>query len=93
MGPFDQASVMLYRFAPFFYKSSPSACAPIGPGTELSDGDKRGLGVLYPGAPEAAQEMAEKSQRGLDILSTEAPGEVRSVYSDRLLELLAAHTR
>ncbi len=49
MGPFDPASVMLYRFAPFFYKSNPSACAPTGPGQDLSDGDKRGLALLYPG--------------------------------------------
>ena len=32
-GPFDAASVMLYRFAPFFYKSSPSPCAPTAAGS------------------------------------------------------------
>jgi hypothetical protein len=47
-GPFDAASVMLYRFPPLFYKNVPSRCAPTGDGTELSDGDRRGLRLLYP---------------------------------------------
>ena len=47
-GPFDSASVMLYRFPALFYKSVPSRCAPTGDGTELSDGDRRGLQLLYP---------------------------------------------
>ena len=54
-GPFDPASVMLYRFPPLFYKSVPSRCAPSGDGTDLSDGDRRGLRLLYPMmAPEIA---------------------------------------
>lgn len=92
MGPFDAASVMLYRFAPFFYKSSPSACAPTGPGQDLSDGDKRGLGVIYPEAADEVAQQAEQSQRGLEVISTEAPGEGVSVYNDRLVELLEART-
>ena len=93
MGPFDPASVMLYRFAAFFYKSNPSACAPTGPGQELSEGDKRGLGLLYPPvADESVSELAEKSQRGLEIVGTEAPGEARSIYLDHLVELLAARS-
>jgi hypothetical protein len=47
-GPFDQQSVMLYRFDAFFYKTNPSPCAPTGDGLALSDGDKRGLRLLYP---------------------------------------------
>jgi hypothetical protein len=47
-GPFDPASVMLYRFPAFFYKSVPSGCAPTGDGIELSAGDLRGLQLLYP---------------------------------------------
>jgi hypothetical protein len=47
-GPFDAASVMLYRFPPLFYKKVPSGCAPTGDGTDLSDGDRRGLRLLYP---------------------------------------------
>jgi len=93
MGPFDPASVMLYRFAPFFYKTSPSACAPTGPGQDLSDGDKRGLALLYPPiADDSVSELAERSQRGLEIVGTEAPGEARSVYVDRLIEQLEAHS-
>ena len=93
MGPFDPASVMLYRFAQFFYKSNPSACAPTGPGQDLSDGDKRGLGLLYPAAAdESVSELAEKAQRGLEIVGTEAPGEARSIYLDRLVDLLAARS-
>jgi hypothetical protein len=48
-GPFDSSSVMLYRFPPLFYKTATSACAPVGEGIELSAGDIRGLGLLYPG--------------------------------------------
>jgi hypothetical protein len=47
-GPFDRQSVMLYRFESFFYRTSPSPCAPAGDGLSLSDGDKRGLRLLYP---------------------------------------------
>ncbi len=54
-GPFDTASIMLYRFASFFYKTSPSPCAPTEEATDLSDGDKRGLRLLY---PETAEEIA-----------------------------------
>lgn len=47
-GPFDPQSVMLYRFESFFYRTNPSPCAPTGNGLSLSDGDKRGLRLLYP---------------------------------------------
>lgn len=47
-GPFDAASVMLYRFPNIFYKTVPSACAPSGTGESLSDGDISGLRLLYP---------------------------------------------
>lgn len=90
MGPFDPASVMLYRFAAFFYKTNPSLCAPVGPGIDLSDGDKRGLGLLYPKAPEAVQAIAEQSLRGLEIVGSEGAADGTSVYSDRLVELLTA---
>jgi hypothetical protein len=92
-GPFDAASIMLYRFAPFFYKTNPSACAPTGPGLDLSDGDKRGLRLLYPAGAGEVRELTERSRRGLEILSSEAPGESipRSAYTDRLVDLLADH--
>lgn len=45
---FDNASVMLYRFPALFYKRNPSPAAPAGDGQDLSEGDKRGLRLLYP---------------------------------------------
>lgn len=53
-GPFDRKSVMLYRFPRLFYKNQPSPCAPDGAGVELSEGDKRGLVLLYGKAQAAA---------------------------------------
>ena len=46
-GPFDAASVMLYQFPALFYRTEPSSCAPTGDGIELSEGDIRGLRLLY----------------------------------------------
>ena len=63
VGSFDDASVMLYRFPPLFYKSQPSPCAPSGNGQQLSDQDKRGLELLYgkdtPDAPAGLETAAE----------------------------------
>lgn len=92
MGGFDPASVMLYRFAAFFYKTSPSECAPTGPGTDLSEDDKRGLRLLYPEAQDDVARLAKQSLRGLELVGSEAPESVGSVYRDRLVELLAAHS-
>lgn len=47
-GEFDPESVMRYRFAPLFYRTWPSPCAPETEGDELSAGDIRGLQLLYP---------------------------------------------
>ena len=98
-GPFDAASVMLYRFAPFFYKTSPSPCAPTGPGTDLSEGDKRGLQLLYPAAAEKVDALAAQSMQGLELMGvgTEAAGGLEaaavpsSAHVERLIELMAAH--
>lgn len=98
-GPFDAASVMLYRFAPFFYKTSPSPCAPTGPGLELSEGDERGLQLLYPAAAEAVNALAMQSMQGLELMgageepvggleSAEGPS---SPHVGRLVELMTAH--
>jgi hypothetical protein len=100
-GPFDAASVMLYRFAAFFYSSNPSPCAPIGTGVNLSDGDKRGLTLLYPEAAEAINALAAQSMSGLELMgagnevaaaieSIPGPG---SAHADRLIELMTAHAR
>jgi hypothetical protein len=51
VGPFDQASVMLYRFPALFYATNPSPCAPTGNGIDLSPGDVAGLARLYPFDP------------------------------------------
>jgi hypothetical protein len=98
-GPFDAASVMLYRFAPFFYKTDPSPCAPTGPGVELSEGDKRGLQLLYPAAAEAVDALATQSMQGLELMGAgdEAAGGLESAegpsspHVGRLVELMAAH--
>lgn len=92
-GPFDAASVMLYRFAPFFYLSDPSPCAPTGNGEDLSDGDERGLSVLYPAVD--VPQVVEQSRRGLALLTSEAPGAglPRSPYSDRVVELMQEQVR
>jgi hypothetical protein len=96
---FDPASVMLYRFAPFFYKTNPSPCAPTGDGVNLSDGDKRALGLLYPAGAEAVDALAAQSVQGLELMGAGdegvgglegAPGP-RSAHVGRLIELMTAH--
>ncbi len=72
---FDPESVMLYRFPPLFYKSDPSPCAPVGEGTDLSNGDKRGLRLLYPdtgNAGSATADRAELAQKELAALEAAA---------------------
>jgi hypothetical protein len=87
---FDAASVMLYRFAPFFYKSDPSSCAPTSNGQDLSDGDKRGLQLLYPAGPDAVAAMAEQSAQGLELIgANESNTDTGSVHVDRLIELMS----
>jgi hypothetical protein len=66
-GPFDPRSTMLYRFPPLFYKTMPSKCAPDGDGQALSEGDIRGLRLLYP-EDQNARDSVESMQN--DILST-----------------------
>lgn len=71
VGPFDRASVMLYRFPDSFYKSMPSPCAPSGDGQSLSEGDRRGLQLLYPHVAGEAETIVE-AQRS--IAAALAPG-------------------
>lgn len=61
-GPFDPFSVMLYRFPPDFYRSLPSPCAPRGEGVSLSEGDRRGLQLLYPPTAGAAEVVAAQQR-------------------------------
>jgi len=72
-GPFDPASVMLYRFAAFFYKTNPSACAPAGNGVDISNDDKRGLHLLYPDAASAVNALAEQAINGVEVLEAALP--------------------
>jgi hypothetical protein len=61
-GPFDPASVMLYRFPALFYRTQPSPCAPAGEGQQLSEGDKRGLKLLYPKAAASLGAIVERRE-------------------------------
>jgi hypothetical protein len=93
-GPFDSESVMLYRFAPFFYKTLPSRCAPTGNGIDLSTGDKRGLHLLYPSTAEEIAAKAEPSAQALSTLGLGDDGGLESAprstspYQERLVELI-----
>ncbi|MGW1672365.1 hypothetical protein [Streptomyces sp. NPDC002324] len=96
-GPFDPRSVMLYRFPSFFYKSTPSSCAPTGDGQNLSDGDKRGLNLLY---PHTADEVADLQARadtvlqsigaGAEGLPSSDGGNLVEAYRSRVGALVAA---
>lgn len=76
-GPFDRASVMLYRFPTLFYRTQPSPCAPKGDGLSLSEGDIRGLELLYPGRQEHVEHIFGRRKELLQKLPTPpavAPG-------------------
>ncbi|MFF0560121.1 hypothetical protein ACH4ZU_15215 [Streptomyces sp. NPDC020472] len=96
-GPFDTKSVMLYRFPAFFYKSTPSSCAPTGNGQNLSDGDKRGLDLLYPHTVSAMADVQARADAVLQSLGAgpegipEANGGgLAEVYRSRVAELASA---
>lgn len=95
-GTFDQRSIMLYRFDDLFYKSNPSACAPIGDGKELSDGDKQGLRQLYP-FPGAAMMTAVARRQSMlskiapappELLGLEFAGGLPSVFATEAIKVL-----
>ncbi|SDD09908.1 zinc metalloprotease [Actinokineospora iranica] len=89
-GPFDNNSVMLYAFESFFYKTNPSSCAPSGNGIDLSEGDKRGLALLYPEAAEEISDVVVRAENALSRLESglEADTGPVSVYQERVVELL-----
>ncbi len=88
-GPFDSASVMLYMFPSFFYKSTPSACAPTGNGVDLSQGDIRGLKLLYPASEEGLRDLVDKAEATLELLGGgQESGIEASPEQARLVELL-----
>ncbi|CRK57558.1 hypothetical protein [Alloactinosynnema sp. L-07] len=86
-GPFDTDSVMLYQFQAFFYKTSPSPCGPTGNGEDLSDGDKRGLRLIYPHTEEGMSDIKTRAGAALDKMGDEA-GIERSPFEARVVELL-----
>jgi len=93
-GPFDPESIMLYDFEPLFYKSTPSECAPTGNGIDLSDGDRRGLQLLYPYTAVELTELTTRAGQALDQVGHEAGFEAAngadSPYLDRVVDLLNA---
>ena len=74
-GPFDPSSVMLYRFPALFYRTQPSPCAPVGDGQQLSDGDKRGLRLLYPQGAGPVNAIGQRRENLLAALETLAAGD------------------
>jgi len=99
-GPFDPASIMLYAFASFFYKSSPSSCAPTGNGVDLSDGDRRGLQLLYPATAPQLSDISSRAGQALELMGggggveSDLGGEgvPPSSYQQRVVDLLSAFT-
>jgi len=94
-GPFDRESVMLYRFEPFFYKSDPSPCFPTTDGVELSDGDRRGLKLLYPETAESLSRIVARAEAALAEVAVGAEaglegGVTPSPYEARAVELASA---
>lgn len=81
-GPFDPASVMLYRFPPLFYKSLPSPCAPTTDGQALSDGDKRGLQLLYPGDPAIRATATRDLEGAIAMIEADREGVAAGLESD-----------
>ncbi|MBM0106776.1 hypothetical protein JM946_18745 [Steroidobacter sp. S1-65] len=97
VGPFDPHSVMLYRFPPLFYKNVPSACAPQGDGESLSEGDKRGLQLLYPGVVSQIETLQSRRETVLAAVdraqSTESQGFESSASVARLARATASTMR
>lgn len=99
-GMFDPASIMLYRFASFFYRSDPSPCAPSGDGVDLSDADREGLRLLYPDVAAELADIADRGERALAELGARGvpgaePGRetvpgAGSPYETRAVELINA---
>jgi hypothetical protein len=97
-GPFDRQSVMLYRFEPFFYRTSPSQCAPTGDGLSLSEGDARGLRLLYPDMGPDLDAIVAHTEAMLETVTTggqppagreEVPAAAGGPFAERATRVLA----
>jgi len=95
-GRFDSASVMLYRFEPFFYASDPSPCAPTGDGVSLSQEDKRGLRLLYPSTQPELQALTEQRRELQTVVAAsasegghESASQPQSPFARRIDQVLA----
>lgn len=88
-GPFDPSSIMLYRFPPLFYRTRPSPCAPVGEGQQLSEGDKRGLELLYPKGIQQLNAIGERRQQLLDAIEGIPPEDEEGGVESARVELPA----
>ena len=84
LGAFDQASIMLYRFPPVYYRTNPNPCAATGNGIDLSDGDIEALRRAYPFDAESAGAQNERRTGVVEVLSAvkELPDELRSALGN-----------
>lgn len=100
-GPFDRASCMLYRFPPLFYRTVPSSCGPTSNGQALSDGDIRGLRLLYPQEQAGVNTIVSRQDEILSQLETAMPEVAggnesagtggRSIWSEAVTAVRASH--
>jgi hypothetical protein len=73
-GAFEKESVMLYRFPALFYKDPNGGCVPpAGGGLALSEGDKRGLRLLYPRTAQELAAMEARARTALEVVEAGAP--------------------
>jgi hypothetical protein len=72
-GPFEKESVMLYRFPALFYKDANNGCVPaMDGGLSLSEGDKRGLRLLYPRTAQEIAAVDARTRSALDAVEASA---------------------
>jgi hypothetical protein len=87
-GSFDSNSVMLYQFPALFYRTEKSSCAPTGDGIELSEGDIRGLQLLYGNRPEDAKSFEERTRALASAIESAYP----EVQTESVSDKSFAHT-
>ena len=68
-GPFDRASIMLYRFPPSYYHTFPNGCTPEGSGDNLSLGDVAGLQACYPHDAPELRLLQDRQSKLQDVIS------------------------